>query len=130
MKTLIFITALLLTSTANADTLTWAWEAPVERSDGSAFDMSSEGAGYQVMFNGVLEVDTDGSPLLLSNGANGLSKDFPAGDVCIQLATQDAEGRLSTFTEAVNNASQTACKRVNAPPNAPTNITVTITIVP
>lgn len=130
MKMIFIIIAMLAVSVVHADTLNWSWDAPTTRTDGTPFDMTNDGAGYQIMFNGVLEMDGSGNPLLLSPGANGLSKDFPAGDVCIQVATQDTDGRLSTFTDAVNDSSQTACKGVLAPPGQVTNITVTITVVP
>jgi len=132
----LFVVTVLLTSAfgvvfnpVQADTLEWTWTAPTERNDGTSFDMLTEGAGYQYMFNGEIQIDADGAPLLLSPGANGLEKTFPAGDVCLQLATQDLQGRLSTsFTEAVNNATQTACHNVKAPPGMPSNITVNIKV--
>jgi hypothetical protein len=131
----IFVVTVLMTATvgmifnpAQADTLVWSWEAPTTRADDTPFDMMTEGAGYQIMFNGVLELNSDGTPLLLSPGAHGIEKTFPAGDVCIQLATQDNEGRLSAFTDAVNNETQTACKEVKAEPGQATSITVKIKV--
>jgi hypothetical protein len=127
-KLSLFLIISSLSCTVNADTLTWSWNAPTAREDSTPFDMTTEGAGYQIKFNGVLELDANGNPLLLSSGSNGIEKEFPAGDVCIEVATQDTIGRLGRFTDAVNNSTQTACKRVLAPPGEITNLEVQITI--
>jgi hypothetical protein len=124
----LFLIISTLSCIAHADVLTWSWSAPTAREDGTAFDMATEGAGYQIKFNGVLELDPNGNPLLLGSGSNGVEKEFPAGDICIEVATQDSEGRLGRFTEAVNNSTQTACKSVLTPPGEVTNLTVRITI--
>jgi hypothetical protein len=126
----LFILLMLFTLPVHADTLTWSWSAPTAREDTSPFDMATEGAGFQIKFNGVLELDSNGNPLMLSPGANGIAKSFPTGDVCIEVATQDIDGRLGRFTEAVNNSTQTACKSVLAPPGEITNLEVQITITP
>jgi hypothetical protein len=91
--------------------------------------MATEGAGFLVKFNGVQELDSNGNPLLLSPGSNGIYKTFPeSGEVCIELATVDVDGRVGPYNEAVNDATQTACKMVLAPPGGVSNLTVTITI--
>ena len=120
MKTLtaIFLLALVLASgsrTAAADTLDWTWTAPVERTDGTAFDMDTEGQGYRVFFNGVAETT------LLDPGSTVLIKVFPAGEVCAEFTTVDTEGRESI-------KSPPSCKTVKAPPGEPSNVTVTVTV--
>jgi hypothetical protein len=112
-----------------ADELNWTWTAPTTRADGTPFDMATEGAGFLVKFNGVQELDGNGNPLLLEPGSNGLYKTFPqSGEVCISLATQDVDGRVGAYSEAVNDATQTACKTVLAPPGVINNLSVTIVI--
>ena len=108
---------LLTINQAHADTLTWSWTAPTARSDGTAFDMATEGKGYRVWFNGVAEQS------LLSGGANGLEKTFQPGQVCAEFTTVDKQDRESI-------KSPPSCKDVMAPPGEPSNVTVTITVGP
>jgi len=98
-----------------ADTLTWSWTAPTARTDGTSFDMATEGKGYRVFFNGVAD------PTLLSEGSNGLEKTFPPGQVCAEFTTVDLQDRESVKSPA-------SCKDVLAPPGAPSNVTVVITV--
>ena len=115
---LLFVLIGILTvasNTALADTLDWKWTAPVERTDGTAFDMTTEGQGYRVFFNGVAETT------LLDPGSTVLIKVFPAGEVCAEFTTVDTEGRESI-------KSPPSCKTVKAPPGEPSNVTVTVTV--
>lgn len=118
MKNILISSLLLLVFSSNtiADDLQWSWTAPVARTDGTSFDMATEGAGYRVWFNDVLE------SIMLSAGSNALTKVFPAGQVCAKFATVDIDGREGPQSAPV-------CKDVFAPPGAPSNVTVTI-IVP
>lgn len=109
---------------AYADTLTWSWQAPTARTDGSAFDMATEGAGYHVWFNGEPALNMNGEPLLLSVGANNLSRAFPTGQVCAEFTTVDRDGRETPFR------SDPVCKSVLAPPGVPSSISVIITVTP
>ena len=122
MMNKLILAVMLLSSTVCADdTLNWSWTAPVERSDGTSFDMATEGRGYGVYFNDVLEMDPD-SPtemLLLSPGDNSLVKTFPPGDICAELITVDTGNRES-------GKSERSCKVSLAPPGPPSNLTVTI----
>lgn len=120
----VLLTMLLLGASCNdarADNLQWSWTAPTTRTDGTPFDMATEGSGYQVWFNDVQEVDANGDPLLLSAGANQLTKIFPAGQICAEFATKDVDGRVGPKSAPV-------CKDVLAPPGEPSNVTVTIII--
>jgi len=113
MKRLLIL--LLFALPVQADTLSWSWTAPTQRADGTLFDMSTEGQGYRVHFNGVAE------PVLLQPGDNALTKTFQSGQVCAEFQTIDTEGRESI-------KSPPSCKDVLAPPGEPSNVTVTITV--
>jgi len=113
--TLALVLAIAYSGLVRADTLDWSWTAPTERTDGTAFDMDTEGQGYRVFFNGVAEAT------LLDPGSTALIKTFPAGEVCAEFTTVDTEGRESV-------KSPPSCKTVLSPPGAPNNVTVTITI--
>jgi len=106
---------LLMPMLAMADTLTWSWTAPTQRTDGTLFDMSTEGKGYRVYFNGVAEAQ------LLQPGDIDLVKTFPQGQVCAEFQTVDPEDRESVL-------SSPSCKAVLAPPGEPSNVTVTIIV--
>lgn len=126
-----FFAALTGMKMANADELSWTWTAPISRTDGTAFDMATEGQGYMVWFNDVLEVDTNGDPLMLSEGANGISKVFPSyGQICIDVATVDKDGRIGPKHSAVHGITGGTCKEVLAPPGSVTNLTVNIIVSP
>jgi len=115
------ITALSL-SPVLADDLTWTWNAPTERTDGTPLQ-SGEIAGYNVTLNGALQTNPDGSAKLLSSGANAMTLVAVSGPQCATFATVDTDGRISTWPEQV-------CKTVMAPPGPPSNLSVTIVIVP
>jgi len=97
---------------ALADTLTWEWTPPTERTDGTALTIE-EIAGYAFMLNGVEQPD------LLTGGENNLILDIPLGEQCGSFATEDTEGRRSVWTEPV-------CKVAKGPPGKPANVNVTI----
>ena len=121
MRTIVILFTLLLVGHVHADEVTWTWNAPTDRIDGTPLDFATEGAGYHVWFDGVQEMDSNGDPLLLSVGPNNLTKAFPAGEICAKLTAVDLEGRESGF-------SNEACATVVAPPGAPSNVTVTVVI--
>jgi hypothetical protein len=115
---IIGILALIAAFAAHADDLTWSWNAPTKRTDGAAFNMATEGAGYWLYLNGAKE------PSMLLPGSTKLIKTVPAsGSFCAEFSTQDVDGREGPKSTAV-------CKDVLAPPGAPTSVTVTITISP
>ena len=120
MNKLILSVMLLIPMSVQADdVLRWDFEDPVARTDGTPFDMITEGRGYWVYFNDVLEMDANGDMLLLSPGTNTLTKTFPPGDICAEFITVDTAGRESVKSER-------SCKESLAPPGPPSNLTVTI----
>jgi len=133
------VAALVIAGTAiAADTLNWTWTAPTNYDDCSNFDMSVRGAGYHAMFNGVLETDASGNPVLITVGTNTLSKSFPAGQVCLQLRAVDIDGRTGPWSPSINDPAYTdacgntgpmmACKSVYGAPGEIMNLSVTITL--
>ena len=85
---------LMFSAAATADTLTWTWTPPTERTDGTPLT-PEEIAGYRFMLNDVEQ------PALLTGGENNLILEAASGDQCGQFATEDTEGRVSTWTETL-----------------------------
>jgi len=95
-----------------ADTLTWEWTPPTERTDGTPLALD-EIAGYRMILNGVEQ------PTLLTGGENNLTLEAPLGEQCGSFATEDTEGRMSVFTDPV-------CKTAKGPPGKPVSVSVKI----
>ena len=104
--------AIVFSTPAHADTLTWTWTPPDARTDGTPL-LPEEIAGYRFMLNTIEQ------PNLLTGGENNLILDIPLGEQCGQFATEDTEGRLSVFTDPV-------CKTAKGLPGKPVSVNVTI----
>jgi len=129
MKNFLLVLLLTLTTTvAAADNLTWTWTAPTARTDGTAFDMATEGAGYYVWFNGVPMTDANGDPVLLTKDNNNITKvETTSTTICIALATVDVDGRVGPDSVSMGEVS---CKDAKAPPGNPTQINVRVLFDP
>ena len=97
---------------ALADTLTWEWQSPEFRTDGTLLP-PEEIAGYRFMLNEIEQ------PNLLTGGENNLILDIPLGEQCGRFATEDTDGRLSVFTLPV-------CKTAKGQPGKPVSVSVKI----
>jgi len=113
---IVLIFGIAATAVAVADDLTWSWNPPTERTDGTALP-ASDIEGYRMKLNSVEQ------PNLLTAGVNNITVTAPAGQMCASFATEDTGGRKSVWTTDV-------CKTVLAPPGEPTSVTVTIVIGP
>ena len=92
---------------ALADTLSFTWDDPLTREDGTPIT-KEEIAGYHAKLNTIESLD-----LIIGNS---LTMTVPIGEHCLELQTEDTDGRLSVFTLPV-------CKKAKGPPGKPGNVT-------
>lgn len=112
MRTLIALILLAISNMTYADNeVTWTWTAPTTNEDGTPL---TDLAGFYMYFNGVKY------PTMLEQGVNSFVKTFPAGEViCGEVTAVDFPGNESA-------KSNEACW--DAPPGAPSSLTVTVII--
>lgn len=108
-----FLTLLLLTFPAFADTVNGSFNHPIQREDGSTLT-AAEIANFNLYVNGVNTQSIPGTD-------NVFSIDLGPGSYDLNMTTVDTDGRESVY-------SNTLTQVIPALPNPPSGITVTITI--